>query len=236
MNKFKIAMVDDNWEICELFKTIIQNLEMFEVISFDKGYRFLEYIEDNQYDIAIIDIDLPDISGYEIIKEIRNEHQNYVPIIVISAFDDFPHKIKALELGADDYIIKPVNIFEVVIKMNNLLKRQSYLLELNKREVIIQEKAEIIKLLKSFFVEKIYNPAKKLKNHFDNELSKEKDQFSTSYIIDSYKKLSEDFNNLIKNYEDLSSEIEKRIEKIEEKKAQFIPQKEIESKFKTKFQ
>jgi len=71
MNKFKIVMVDDNWEICELFKTIIQNLEMFEVVSFDKGHRFLEYIEDNPYDIAIIDIDLPDISGYEIIKEIR---------------------------------------------------------------------------------------------------------------------------------------------------------------------
>ncbi len=235
MNKFKIVMVDDNWEICELFKTIIQNLEMFEVISFDKGHRFLEYIEENEYDIAVIDIDLPDISGYELIKIIRNEQKNYVPIIVISAFEDFMHKIKALELGADDYIIKPVNIFEVVIKMNNLLKRQSYLCELNKREFIIQEKAEIIKLLKSFFKEEIYEPAKKLKNHFDIELKKDKNSISSNDVYDVYKKLSNDFNKLINNFEKLSNEIEKRIEKIEEKKAQFVPQKEIELRFKTKF-
>jgi response regulator RpfG family c-di-GMP phosphodiesterase len=235
MNKFKIVMVDDNWEICELFKTIIQNLEMFEVISFDKGYRFLEYIEENKYDIAIVDIDLPDISGYEIIKNIRNEQENYAPIIVISAFEDFAHKIKALELGADDYIVKPVNIFEVVIKMNNLLKRQSYLSELNKRESIIQEKAEIIKILKSFFNEKVYQPAIKLKKHFDTELSKGKSSFSPDKIFDTYKKLSDDFDFLIKNFEKLSNEIEKRIEKIEEKKAEFLPEKEIEKKFKTKF-
>lgn len=235
MNKFKIVMVDDNWEICELFKTIIQNLEMFDVISFDKGYKFLEYIEENKYDIAIIDIDLPDISGYEIIKNIRNEMESYAPIIVISAFEDFSHKIKALELGADDYIVKPVNIFEVVIKMNNLLKRQSYLCELNKRESIIQEKAEIIKILKSFFQEKIYQPAIKLKKHFDEELSKGKESFNIDNFVNSYKKLSEGFDKLIQNYEMLSSEIEKRIEKIEEKKAEFLPQTEIEKKFKTKF-
>lgn len=235
MNKFKIVMVDDNWEICELFKTIIQNLEMFEVVSFDKGNRFLEYIEDNEYDIAIIDIDLPDISGYELIKIIRNEKKNYVPIIVISAFEDFMHKIKALELGADDYIIKPVNIFEVVIKMNNLLKRQSYLCELNKREYIIQEKAEIIKMFKSFFNEKIYEPAKRLKKHLDSELLKGKDSMSPDNIFETYKKLSKDFEELIQSYENLSDEIEKKIEKIEEKKSQFIPQKEIELKFKTKF-
>lgn len=236
MNRFKIVMVDDNWEICELFKTIIQNLEMFDVISFDKGYRFLEYVEENPYDIAIIDIDLPDISGYEIIKKIRNEQQNYVPIIVISAFEDFSHKIKALELGADDYIIKPVNIFEVVIKMNNLLKRQSYLCELNKRETIIQEKAEIIKILKSFFEENVYEPAKKLKNHFDSELSKGLNGVNAENIYNNYKRLAQDFDNLLENFEKLSSDIEKRIEKIEEKKAEFIPQKEIEIRFKTKFE
>ncbi|MFN3412379.1 MAG: response regulator [Exilispira sp.] len=235
MNKFKIVMVDDNWEICELFKTIIQNLEMFEVFSFDKGQRFLEYIEENNYDIAIIDIDLPDISGYDLIKIIRNEMKNYVPIIVISAFDDFMHKIKALELGADDYIIKPVNIFEVVIKMNNLLKRQSYLSELNKREAIIEEKAEIIKLLKTFFNEKVYEPAKRLKNHFDQQIAKGKMSLSVDKVYENYEKISKDFESLIENYEKLSSELEKRIEKIQEKKAQFIHQKEIESRFKTKF-
>ncbi len=235
MNKFKIVMVDDNWEICELFKTIIQNLEMFDVVSFDKGHKFLEYIEDNSYDIAIIDIDLPDISGYDLIKEIRNEYKSYVPIVVISAFDDFNHKIKALELGADDYIIKPVNIFEVVIKINNLLKRQSYLCELNKREAIIEEKAEIIKILKSFFNEKIYEPAKKLKNYLESELKKNKDQLSVDYFLDSYKKLSEDFDKLINNYLTLTNELEQRIKRIEEKKSQFVKQKDIETRFKTKF-
>jgi len=161
MKKYKIIIVDDNWEICILFKTIIQNLEMFEVVSFDNGSKFLEFIEDEAFDVAIIDIDLPDISGYELIKKLREDNFNYIPVVVISAFDDFSHKIKALELGADDYIVKPVNVFEVVIKLNNLLKRQTYLCEINKRESIIQDKTEIIDMLKTFFHDKVYLPAKK---------------------------------------------------------------------------
>jgi hypothetical protein len=89
--------------------------------------------------------------------------------------------------------------------------------------------------LKSFFNEKVYQPAIKLKNHFDTELSKGKSSFSPDKIFDTYKKLSDDFDFLIKNFEKLSNEIEKRIEKIEEKKAEFLPEKEIEKKFKTKF-
>ncbi|NLJ04250.1 MAG: response regulator transcription factor [Exilispira sp.] len=235
MKKYKIIIVDDNWEICILFKTIIQNLEMFEVVSFDNGSKFLEFIEDEAFDVAIIDIDLPDISGYELIKKLREDNFNYIPVVVISAFDDFSHKIKALELGADDYIVKPVNVFEVVIKLNNLLKRQTYLCEINKRESIIQDKTEIIDMLKTFFHDKVYLPAKKLKSEFEYQVNAGIDKMSMEKTFETFKILNEKFGRLIDNYDKLFLEVESKIEKINEKNAQLISNEDIEERFKTKF-
>ena len=163
---YKIAIVDDNWEICELFKVILENLEIFKVISFDHGSSFKEYLyEGNSLDIAIIDLDLPDTTGYELINFLRTNNYKYLPIIVITAYEDFNHKVKALELGADDYIVKPINIFEIILKINNYLKKKKYIEEIINREAVIKEKAELIYLLETFLVDNIIPEEEKFKNN-----------------------------------------------------------------------
>ena len=107
MKKYKIIIVDDNWEICILFKTIIQNLEMFEVVSFDNGSKFLEFIEDEPFDVAIIDIDLPDISGYELIKKLSStDNQDTLFIQIWSFIQGYVYLINNSITQYDDILVK----------------------------------------------------------------------------------------------------------------------------------
>jgi len=212
---YKIAIVDDNWEICELFKVMLENLEIFEVISFDNGQLFMDYLLDkNGMDVAIIDLDLPDVSGYDIIGYLRRNFSASLPVIVITAFNDFNHKIKALELGADDYIVKPVNMFEVVLKINNFMKKKKFIEEILSREEIIKEKAEMLSVFEEFIKDEILLP---LENHLDSikglKLHKEPEPKVLNFLDELDNKLKDTsvkIDNILKLYQDKKQAIDSR--------------------------
>lgn len=149
---YTICYVEDEEDLSSLIKVYLEK-EGYQVISFSKGSDAIRYIG-NKVDIWILDIMLKDdINGYDIIREIRKEDKS-VPVVFTSARDQDLDKILGLELGSDDYIAKPFSPKELVLRINNILKRiykendknivnyQNYLIDLDKR-IVSDEKKEI---------------------------------------------------------------------------------------------
>ncbi len=229
---YKIVIVDDNWEICELFKVMLENLEIFQVISFENGTSFYEYIYDeNDIDVAIIDVDLPDVSGFDIISFLRKEEGSELPIMVVSAFEDFNHKMKALELGADDYIAKPLNMFEVVLKINNYLKKRRFVEELSDREEIMLEKAELLMMFENFIKTEVMDPIEAYVEDAKSIKAKAKTYEDVETFLE---KMDSKLKNVYDRIEDVLNTSIKRRKKIEEKKKNLKTFEEIEEFFDSK--
>lgn len=118
---YTICYVEDELDLATLIKTYLEK-ENYNVVCFSKGIDAINYIG-NRVDIWILDIMLKDdVSGYDIIKKIRENNKD-VPVIFTSARDQDLDKILGLELGSDDYITKPFSPKELVLRVNNILKR-----------------------------------------------------------------------------------------------------------------
>lgn len=118
---YKICLVEDEMDLSNLIKLYLEK-EDYEVIQYATGYEAIAAI-DNNIDLWILDIMLADeISGYEVLKKIK-EHDSNTPVIFTSARDKDIDKIIGLELGSDDYLAKPFSTKELVLRVNNLIKR-----------------------------------------------------------------------------------------------------------------
>ena len=118
---YKICLVKDERDLNNLIKSYLEHAN-YEVVNFFNGQDALDYIG-NKVDLWILDIMLGDnVSGYDIINKIREKEPN-VPVIFTSARDQDLDKIIGLELGSDDYITKPYSPKELVLRVNNIIKR-----------------------------------------------------------------------------------------------------------------
>ena len=127
--KYTIVLVEDEINLNNLIKTYLEK-SGYNVISYYNGEDAIKNTQINAH-LWILDIMLPDeISGYDIIKKIREENEK-MPVIFTSARDKELDKIIGLELGSDDYITKPYSPKELVLRVNNIIKRV-YSQDLNK--------------------------------------------------------------------------------------------------------
>lgn len=118
---YKICLVEDEMDLSNLIKLYLEK-EGYEVIQYTTGHEAVDAI-DNKFDLWILDIMLADeISGYEVLKKIK-EYDSNTPVIFTSARDKDIDKIIGLELGSDDYLAKPFSTKELVLRVNNLIKR-----------------------------------------------------------------------------------------------------------------
>lgn len=118
---YTVCLVEDEIALSNIVKVYLERAG-YEVICFSKGSEAINYIG-NKVDIWILDIMLgDDVSGYNVIKAIR-EKDEIVPVIFTSARDQELDKIFGLELGSDDYMTKPYSIKELVLRVNNIIKR-----------------------------------------------------------------------------------------------------------------
>lgn len=116
----RILVVDDEREIADLLELYLKN-DGYTVCKFHNGADALGCIENTDIDLAILDVMLPDIDGFQICRKIREKY--YFPVIMLTAKIESGDKIMGLTLGADDYITKPFNSLEVVARVKTQLRR-----------------------------------------------------------------------------------------------------------------
>lgn len=116
----RVLIADDEQEIIELL-TLYLEKDGYEILEAYDGFSALDVLKDKAVDIAIIDIMMPNMDGYELIKIIRQQYK--IPVIMMSAKSGTSDKILGLELGADDYISKPCDPLEVLARVKAQLRR-----------------------------------------------------------------------------------------------------------------
>lgn len=116
----KILIVDDEHDIADLLEVYLKN-ENYTIYKYCSAKEALEFIKEEEVDLAILDIMLPNINGFTLCQKIREKHT--YPIIMLTAKDEETDKITGLTLGADDYVTKPFRPLELIARVKAQLRR-----------------------------------------------------------------------------------------------------------------
>lgn len=127
LNK-KVLLVDDERELLTLLKEVFIKEGFRQIYEVDNGIDAILSVKEKNPDIIILDVNLPDIDGYKVCDRIRKFSTS--PIIFLTAMGEDEEKIKGLEAGGDDYVTKPFNIKEVVLRVKSQLRRGSLVSEI----------------------------------------------------------------------------------------------------------
>lgn len=118
--KYRILIVEDDKDIAEVIRLYLEN-EGYEVIWAQDGLMGYELMQREKVNLAVVDIMLPKLNGYDFIKKVRV--QSNIPLLVLSAKNLDSDKILGLNLGADDYMTKPFNPLELVARVKSNIRR-----------------------------------------------------------------------------------------------------------------
>lgn len=117
----KILIAEDEAPIREGLTDLLET-EGYEVISAENGQKAIELYNSENIDLAVLDIMMPQMSGYDVCREIRKKDEK-LPIIFLTAKEEEIDKVVGLELGADDYVVKPFGVRELLARINSVLRR-----------------------------------------------------------------------------------------------------------------
>lgn len=118
----RILVVEDNRDILANILDYLQ-LKGYSVDCAQDGLSGMHLASSGQYDLIILDIMLPGMDGYQICKRLREDARNEVPILMLTARDALEDRLKGLQAGADDYLIKPFALSELVARIEAILRR-----------------------------------------------------------------------------------------------------------------
>ena len=142
-DKRLIYAVDDEQPIREVYSFALKNAD-FDIKCFEDGESFLSELSKQKCDLAILDIMLDGLDGYEILRAMKNDSRTCdIPVIMVSAKSNEIDKVKGLDLGADDYIAKPFGVLELVARINAKL-RKSQKSALSYKDVVIDDSAHSV--------------------------------------------------------------------------------------------
>ena len=115
----RILIVDDEKPICELIDLNLSSAG-YECIAVQNGLEAIELVEQEAFDLVLLDIMLPGADGYDVMDYIR---PTGIPVIFITAKHEVKNRVKGLKLGADDYLVKPFDVVELVARVEAVLRR-----------------------------------------------------------------------------------------------------------------
>lgn len=116
-----ILIVEDDKKLCQLYCTVLTK-HGFNIFSAHDGVEAFNVFENKHIDLVISDIMMPNMDGYEFTKSLRDINSE-IPILMITAKDDFLSKKKGFLIGTDDYMVKPIDVNEMVLRVEALLRR-----------------------------------------------------------------------------------------------------------------
>ncbi|MBQ5441355.1 MAG: response regulator transcription factor [Firmicutes bacterium] len=125
----KILIIEDNLEIHDMEKTLLTKSGYTTVSAFS-GTEGILQLKNDQFDLVILDLMLPGLPGEDVLNIIRKESQ--VPFLCVTAIDSIESKVKILKMGADDYLVKPFNYDEFLVRVEALLRRSKAVPDMRK--------------------------------------------------------------------------------------------------------
>ncbi|WPU97805.1 response regulator transcription factor [Mucilaginibacter sp. cycad4] len=132
---YKILLLEDDYKMSNEIKIFLDSKSLLCDVVYD-GKLFFKHLQTENYELFILDVNVPSLNGIEVCKKIRITDKTK-PIIMLTAYSDVESKIIAFESGADDYLVKPFHLEELFIRVNALLRR-SYRTD-NKQSFIIDD-------------------------------------------------------------------------------------------------
>ncbi|MFY9198767.1 MAG: response regulator transcription factor [Acutalibacteraceae bacterium] len=132
MGAEKILVVDDDINICELLRLYLEK-EGYTVVIANDGDAAVTTFHEQKPDLVVLDIMLPKLDGWQVCREIRKTSDK--PIIMVTAKGETFDKVLGLELGADDYVVKPFDAKEIIARIKAVLRRTSSVTEVESRQV-----------------------------------------------------------------------------------------------------
>lgn len=132
MNGIRILIAEDDKNLRDLIKKYLEN-EGFLVFSAANGEEALDFFYENSLDLAILDVMMPKVNGWDILTEIRKD--NEMPVIMLTAKREESDRLHGFDLGTDDYITKPFSSKELIMRVKALLRRSGKLSLKNKIEL-----------------------------------------------------------------------------------------------------
>ena len=191
-NKKHILIVDDDDRIRDLLKDFLTE-NKYIVSTAENAEEAKKKIEYLKFDILILDVMMPGQNGYDLTKEIKNKIK--VPIILLTAKGEVENRIKGLELGADDYIAKPFEPKELLLRVKNIIKynkvdlKNKYLvgsaeIDLNKMSITLNKKEKKINNTeKKVLAEMLSNPGKTFSRNEIGKISQISQERSIDVMI-----------------------------------------------------
>lgn len=127
MKNSSIVMVDDEPLNMEVLQVHLESEGYINFVSISDSTKALQLLRENPPDIVLLDLMMPLVSGFEILEAMRADPElKYVPVVVLTSSDDSENKLKALRLGANDFLSKPVDASELALRLRNTLIAQAY--------------------------------------------------------------------------------------------------------------
>lgn len=121
MEEIKILIIEDEKKIADTLAKGLKELDFHVETAYD-GKIGLRLFESGSFDLIVTDINLPGINGYDLCKSIRSRNQ-HIPVIMLTALGAMDDKIEGFDAGADDYLVKPFEFKELLVRIRALLKR-----------------------------------------------------------------------------------------------------------------
>ena len=150
--KKKILCVDDSRLTRAFIRKALEPLN-FHVDEAETGQKGLDMLSDSGYDLILLDIVMPEMDGFTFLKELKKrDREDYIPVILMTALDDLKSKIKGLNTGADDYLLKPLNEEELIARVMSLLRLRKANAELFEKNQQIQRELEAAKKIQRFVI------------------------------------------------------------------------------------
>ena len=162
----RILIAEDDADLLKLFQTVLKK-EGYEVIPVEDGVQALRYLNREYVDMIISDIMMPNMDGYELIRVLRNAGQK-TPILLITAKEGFDDMRMGFSLGTDDYMVKPVNMNELVLRVQALIRRSrmqserrqtfgSMTMEMDSMTVTVNEESQVLPQKEFMLLYKLLN-------------------------------------------------------------------------------
>lgn len=148
MNQAKILLIEDDSKIARFLKLELE-YEGYEVQTAEDGVVGLEFFTGEEWDLVLLDVMIPKLSGMEVLRRIRASG-SVTPVILVTARDSLPDKVSGLDLGANDYVTKPFAIEELLarirvsIRMAKMIRREEESEQLCIADLCMEEKTRIV--------------------------------------------------------------------------------------------